>query len=218
MIVQRKEAEEKVQLDYSVIEDSMYPATFFKVVDGVSVNGAYLRWIFKVDEVNNIPIYVSLLTPTDLQPGKKLDSLLRTMGFDVDSWDGNTDNIAQDAYKIMLFCEKKEDKNNVLRFNATKWKTYVEGARGTEPLEYPHDYYLQQQAQLKAAPAAAPVAQVHVQQRAPFVAPIARPQFQGAAPITRPGIVVKPIVRSTSAANVTNVETIDYTNTANGKV
>ena len=147
MIIQRGQAEARQSVDVSVIEDGFYPAIFKKCIEKTGQNGAFLVWLFDLEEVNKVPITVSVLTPAEWIPGRKLDSLMKAMGIDTESSDMvsfDTDNI-QKGTKVMLFCEKKQGKDGVLRLNGTKWGKYVPGARGTEPLEYPQDYYAQQQ-------------------------------------------------------------------------
>lgn len=147
MIIQRGQAEARQSVDVSVIEDGFYPAIFKKCIEKTGQNGAFLVWLFDLEEVNKVPITVSVLTPAEWVPGRKLDSLMKAIGIDTDNSDMvsfDTDTI-QKGTKVMLFCEKKQGKDGVLRLNGTKWGKYIPGARGTEPLEYPQDYLAQQQ-------------------------------------------------------------------------
>lgn len=152
MIIQRGQAEARQSVDVSVIEDGFYPAVFKKCIEKTGQNGAFLIWLFDLEEVNNVQITASVLTPAEWIPGRKLDSLMKAMGIETDSSDMvsfDTDNI-QKGTKVMLFCEKKQGKDGIVRLNGTKWGRYVPGARGTEPLEYPKEYLQQQMQQQQA--------------------------------------------------------------------
>lgn len=169
MIIQRGQAEARQSVDVSVIEDGFYPAIFKKCIEKTGQNGSFLIWLFDLEEVNKVPITVSVLTPAEWVPGRKLDSLMKAIGIDTTSSDMvsfDTDTI-QKGTKVMLFCEKKQGKDGVLRLNGTKWGKYVPGARGTEPLEYPQDYYAQQQQQQQQAQA--PVNVSYGQQSSTFI-------------------------------------------------
>lgn len=154
MIIQRGQAEARQSVDVSVIEDGFYPAIFKKCIEKTGQNGAFLIWLFDLEEVNNVQITASVLTPAEWIPGRKLDSLMKAIGIDTDNSDMvsfDTDNI-QKGTKVMLFCEKKQGKDGVIRLNGTKWGKYVPGARGTEPLEYPKEYLQQQMQQQQQQP------------------------------------------------------------------
>lgn len=149
MIIQRGQAEARQSVDVSVIEDGFYPAVFKKCIEKTGPKGTFLIWLFDLEETNNVQITASVLTPAEWIPGRKLDSLITAMGIDTENSDMvsfDTDNI-QKGTRVMLFCEKKQGKDGVIRLNGVKWGKYIPGARGTEPLTYPQEYLQQQQAQ-----------------------------------------------------------------------
>ena len=114
MILTRQEAKDysnEPRPDLNYVEDGIYPASFVKCTEEQGQYGPQIKWLFTLDEVNKIKIFVSLFTSTSWAPGNKLDGLLVSLGIDTtnnfDLATFNTDMI-KGGTKILLMVSKKK--------------------------------------------------------------------------------------------------------------
>ena len=137
--------------DLNFVEDGIYPASFVKCTEEQGKFGPQIKWLFTLDEVSGLKIFVSIYTAMGWAPGNKLDSFLVAMGidttnnFDINSF--NTDSIAKGT-KLLLMVQKKQSKStgNVY-LGVSKWLPYSVNARGAEPLDFPKEHIIMPESQ-----------------------------------------------------------------------
>jgi len=157
MILTRQEAKDysnEPRPDLNYVEDGIYPASFVKCSEEQGQYGPQIKWLFTLDEVNKIKIFVSLFTSTSWAPGNKLDGLLVSLGIDTtnnfDLATFNTDMI-KGGTKILLMVSKKRSQKGNIYLKVDKYLPYSPNARGAEPLMFPQEHMImpepQQQSQ-----------------------------------------------------------------------
>lgn len=131
--------------DLNYVEDGIYPASFVKCTEEQGQYGPQIKWLFTLDEVNNIKIFVSMFTSTAWAPGNKLDSLLVVLGIDTtNNFDLSTfdTNMIQQGTKALLMVSKKMSQKGNVYLKVDKCLPYSPSARGAEPLMFPQEHMI----------------------------------------------------------------------------
>jgi len=131
--------------DLNYVEDGIYPASFVKCTEEQGQYGPQIKWLFTLDEVNNIKIFVSMFTSTAWAPGNKLDSLLVVLGIDTtNNFDLSTfdTNMIQAGTKALLMVSKKMSQKGNVYLKVDKCLPYSPSARGAEPLMFPQEHMI----------------------------------------------------------------------------
>lgn len=164
---ERKDFSNEPRPDLQYVEDGIYPASLVKCTEEQGQYGPQIKWLFTLDEVNDIKIFVNVYTSMSWAPGSKLDGFLVSLGidttnnFDISTF--NTDSI-QKGTKILLMVQKQKSKaSGNVYLKVAKWLPYSSTARGAEPLNFPKEHMIYpQQTQQQGVPQ-----QVNVQWQQP---------------------------------------------------
>lgn len=142
--------------DLNYVEDGIYPASFVKCTEEQGQYGPQIKWLFTLDEVNNIKIFVSMFTSAAWAPGNKLDGLLVVLGvdttnnFDLATFDTN---MIQQGTKALLMVSKKMSQKGNVYLKVDKCLPYSPNARGAEPLMFPQEHMIMPELNQQQAPA-----------------------------------------------------------------
>lgn len=142
--------------DLNYVEDGIYPASFVKCTEEQGQYGPQIKWLFTLDEVNNIKIFVSMFTSSAWAPGNKLDSLLVVLGIDTtNNFDLSTfdTNMIQQGTKALLMVSKKMSQKGNVYLKVDKCLPYSPNARGAEPLVFPREHMIMPDTVQQQAPA-----------------------------------------------------------------
>ena len=156
MILTRAEGRDfskEPRADLNYVEDGIYPASFVKCTEEQGQYGPQIKWLFTLDEVNNIKIFVSMFTSTAWAPGNKLDSLLVVLGIDTtNNFDLATfdTNMIQQGTKALLMVSKKISQKGNVYLKVDKCLPYSPNARGAEPLSFPREHMIMPELQQQA--------------------------------------------------------------------
>lgn len=148
MILTRAEGRDfskEPRADLNYVEDGIYPASFVKCTEEQGQYGPQIKWLFTLDEVNNIKIFVSMFTSAAWAPGNKLDSLLVVLGIDTtNNFDLATfdTNMIQAGTKALLMVSKKMSQKGNIYLKVDKCLPYSPNARGAEPLMFPQEHMI----------------------------------------------------------------------------
>ena len=159
MILTRAEGRDfskEPRADLNYVEDGIYPASFVKCTEEQGQYGPQIKWLFTLDEVNNIKIFVSMFTSAAWAPGNKLDSLLVVLGIDTtNNFDLATfdTNMIQPGTKALLMVSKKMSQKGNIYLKVDKCLPYSPNARGAEPLMFPQEHMIMPDTVQQQAPA-----------------------------------------------------------------
>ena len=217
MILTRAEGRDfskEPRADLNYVEDGIYPASFVKCTEEQGQYGPQIKWLFTLDEVNNIKIFVSMFTSTAWAPGNKLDGLLVVLGIDTtNNFDLATfdTNMIQQGTKALLMVSKKMSQKGNVYLKVDKCLPYSPNARGAEPLSFPREHMIMPELQQQAP--ASPQLKVQYQQ-APNNQQLNNYQQFQQKPYTTPSVnPAKGINRITTPQNYTGqpqVKKVDF--------